>query len=59
MVVRNGQVDRRHLHGMRMLEEDLMAAARQKGMKSLDEVGLAIVERDGAITLFKREQPDQ
>jgi uncharacterized membrane protein YcaP (DUF421 family) len=38
-----------------MVEEDLMAAARQKGMTSLDEVRLAIVERDGSITLFERQ----
>jgi uncharacterized membrane protein YcaP (DUF421 family) len=53
VVAQDGVVDTRLLHGLRMVEEDLMAAARQKGMTSLDEVRLAIVERDGSITLFE------
>jgi uncharacterized membrane protein YcaP (DUF421 family) len=55
VVAQDGVVDTRLLHGLRMVEEDLMAAARQKGMTSLDEVRLAIVERDGSITLFERQ----
>jgi uncharacterized membrane protein YcaP (DUF421 family) len=55
VVAENGAVDVRLLHGMRMLKEDLMAAARQQGMTSLDDVRLAIVERDGNVTLFKRQ----
>jgi uncharacterized membrane protein YcaP (DUF421 family) len=55
IVVQNGVIDRRLLHGLRMLEEDLMAAARRSGLMSLDQVRLAVVERDGNITLFKSE----
>lgn len=55
VVAQDGVVERRLLHGLRMVEEDLMAAARQKGMTSLEQVGLAIVERDGSITLFERQ----
>lgn len=55
VVAENGVVDNRFLHGLRMVQEDLMAVVRQNGMKSLDEVRLAIVERDGNVTLFKRE----
>jgi uncharacterized membrane protein YcaP (DUF421 family) len=55
VVAEDGVVETKLLHGLRMVEEDLMAVVRQKGMKDLDEVGLAIVERDGNITLFKRE----
>jgi uncharacterized membrane protein YcaP (DUF421 family) len=55
VVAQDGVVDTQLLHGLRMVEEDLMAAARQKGMTSLDEVRLAIVERDGSITLFERQ----
>jgi uncharacterized membrane protein YcaP (DUF421 family) len=55
VVVQDGVVDTRLLHGLRMVEQDIMAAARQKNMTSLNEVRLAIVERDGDITLFKRE----
>jgi uncharacterized membrane protein YcaP (DUF421 family) len=55
VVAENGVVDTRLLHGLRMVEEDLMAVVRQKGMKDLDEVGLAVVERDGNVTLYERE----
>ena len=55
VVAQEGVVEERLLHGLRMVREDLMAAARQKGMTSLDEVRLAIVERDGSITLYQRE----
>src|SRR5947209_3552085 len=33
----NGKVRRDVLHGLRMIDEDLMAAARQKGARSLDK----------------------
>jgi uncharacterized membrane protein YcaP (DUF421 family) len=55
VVAEEGVVEERLLHGLRMVREDLMAAARQKGMTSLDQVRLAIVERDGSITLYQRE----
>ena len=55
VVAQDGVVEESLLHGLRMVREDLMSAARQKGMKSLDEVRLAIVERDGSITLYQRE----
>ncbi len=55
VVAKNGTIDRRFLHGLRMLEEDLQAVARQQGMKSLDKIKLAVVERDGNVALFKRE----
>jgi uncharacterized membrane protein YcaP (DUF421 family) len=55
VVAEDGVIDKNLLHGLRMVEEDLMAVVRQKGMKDLDDVRLAIVERDGNITLFERE----
>jgi uncharacterized membrane protein YcaP (DUF421 family) len=55
VVAEDAKVDERLLHGLRMVKEDLMAAARQKGMTSFDEVRLAIVERDGSITLYKQD----
>ncbi len=33
-----------------MLEEDVLAAARQKGAYAFEEIRYAIVERDGGIT---------
>jgi uncharacterized membrane protein YcaP (DUF421 family) len=55
VVAEDGVIEKNLLHGLRMVEEDLMAVVRQKGMKDLDDVRLAIVERDGNVTLFQRE----
>ncbi len=55
VVLENGNVRRDVLHGMRMIDEDLMAAARQKGVRSLDEIKLAVVERDGTVSLFRND----
>jgi uncharacterized membrane protein YcaP (DUF421 family) len=52
VVVTNGEIDDHLLHGLRMVKEDVLAAARQEGLRSLDAVRLAIVERDGNITVF-------
>ena len=54
VVVSDGNVDKRKLHGLRMLDEDVMAAARESGAHDISEVDLAIVERDGKITIFKK-----
>jgi uncharacterized membrane protein YcaP (DUF421 family) len=54
IVVTDGKVDERILSGLRMVDEDLMAAAREKGARDIDEVELAVVERDGNITIFRR-----
>jgi uncharacterized membrane protein YcaP (DUF421 family) len=35
-VLSHGELDKRRLHGLRMLEEDVMAAARQGGAGKLD-----------------------
>ncbi len=55
IVAQNGRVDERRLKGLRMVEEDVLTAARQKGAFGLDEVRLAVVERDGSITIVKRD----
>jgi uncharacterized membrane protein YcaP (DUF421 family) len=54
IVVTDGKVDERILSGLRMVDEDVMAAAREKGARDIDEVELAVVERDGNITIFRR-----
>ena len=41
---------------MRVADDDVMAAARLKGVKSLDGIKYAILERNGAISIIKRKQ---
>jgi uncharacterized membrane protein YcaP (DUF421 family) len=43
------------MRGMRIDPEDVMAAARTKGVTSIHEVAYAILERNGAISILKNE----
>ena len=40
---------------MRLQDTDIMAAARTKNIGSLDEIEYAILERNGAISIIRRE----
>ncbi len=44
------------LRQMRILDEDVMTAARDKGMSSLDNVKYAILERNGEISIIESSQ---
>jgi uncharacterized membrane protein YcaP (DUF421 family) len=41
------------MQGMKMAPEDIMAAARAKGIKSIFDVKYAILERNGTISIIK------
>ena len=40
---------------MRLADDDVMAAARLKGVKSLDQIKYAVLERNGAISIIKKQ----
>ena len=44
------------MKGMRLDPEDVMAAARAKGIGSIFDVKYAVLERNGAISVIKRER---
>ena len=44
------------MKGMRIDREDVMAAARTKGLNSIYDVDYAILERNGAISIIKNEK---
>ncbi len=44
------------MHGMRIQPSDIMAMARDQGMKTIDEVGAAVLERNGEISLLPKEE---
>ena len=44
------------MKGMRIDREDVMAAARTKGVSSIHDVAYAILERNGAISIIKNEK---
>jgi uncharacterized membrane protein YcaP (DUF421 family) len=43
------------MRALRLSQQDVMAAARQTGIKSIKQVGYAIAERDGKIAIIKAE----
>jgi len=44
------------MQGMKMAPEDIMAAARMKGINSIFDVKYAILERNGTISIIKSEK---
>ena len=40
------------MRGLRVLEADVMAAARQRGLMRLEQVRYAIAERDGKVSII-------
>ncbi|MGA9249377.1 MAG: YetF domain-containing protein [Candidatus Acidiferrales bacterium] len=56
-LLKNGEWQNELLKGMKIDPEDVMAAARTKGVSSIHDVAYAILERNGAISIIKgREQ---
>jgi uncharacterized membrane protein YcaP (DUF421 family) len=53
IIVENGHWHRERMYRMRLQEQDVMAVARQNGVRHLEEIETAIVERNGAISIFK------
>lgn len=53
VVFREGEYDERQMRRLRMQQADLRTAARQKGLDDLDQIAVAIVERDGKISIIQ------
>jgi uncharacterized membrane protein YcaP (DUF421 family) len=57
VLVENGRLRQEVLHAERVDEDDVMEAARRwRGLERLDQIKLAVLERDGNITIVPREQ---
>ena len=54
VLLKNGQWQSDVLRRMRLEDMDVMASARTKGVKSLDRIKYAILERNGGISIIKR-----
>lgn len=55
LVVRNGEPLPGVLRRQRLAMDDVMAAAREQGIRRLSDVDLAVLETDGRISFFQRE----
>jgi uncharacterized membrane protein YcaP (DUF421 family) len=56
MVVERGNWYRERLYKMRLQEQDIMAVAREQGIRHFDDIETAIVERNGSISIYKKQQ---
>ena len=55
VIVRGGEVDAAALRHERLSASDLMAAAREQGIRSFGDVDLAVLEAEGKISFFTRD----
>ncbi len=55
VLLENGQWQMDIMRRMRVQDNDVMAAAREKGVKTLDQIKYAILERNGAISIIKKK----
>jgi len=55
VVFEHGEFNRRRMKRLRLTEQDIMAAARQRGLMRLDQVRYAVAERDGKISIVEDE----
>ena len=58
VLVRKGEWQQHTMDGMRLDPEDVMAAARTKGIGSFEEIEYAILERNGGISVIENEQEE-
>lgn len=56
VLLKNRQWQSEVMENMRLQDMDVMAAARTKGVKTLDQIKYAILERNGGISIIKAEQ---
>ncbi len=55
MLVYDGKPNRKHLSQAKISEDELEAAIREHGVESISEVNLAVLERDGNISVLSND----
>jgi uncharacterized membrane protein YcaP (DUF421 family) len=55
VLIKNGEWQLEVMHGMKVDPEDIMAAARLKMVNSVFDIAYAILERNGTISIIKRD----
>ena len=54
VVLRSGQWSEGNMRRLRLQQADVRTAARQQGLDDLDKVAVAIVERDGTLSILQK-----
>ena len=55
VLLEKGQWRTELMRGMHFTDDDVMAAARSKGLQSLEEISYAILERNGGISIIAKK----
>ena len=56
VLLKDGKWQVQPMRRMMLTEQDVMSAARNKGLKNLNEVEYAILERNGGISIIKKQK---
>jgi uncharacterized membrane protein YcaP (DUF421 family) len=54
VVYRKGEWQQESMRQMKIAPEDVLAAARTKGLRGIEEIEYAILERNGQISVLKK-----
>ena len=55
VLLKRGEWQDEVMQGMKLAKEDVMAAARTKGIRSFEQIDYAVLERNGAISVLKKK----
>lgn len=55
VLLKKGEWQQEIMDGMKLAPEDVMAAARTKGIRSFEDIDYAILERNGGISVLEKE----
>jgi uncharacterized membrane protein YcaP (DUF421 family) len=58
LLYKHGQWQDEVMRGMKLAPEDVLAAARTKGLRGLNDIEYAILERNGGISIIKRKNSE-
>ena len=58
VIVSDGKINQSEMHQLRMSTEDLSEELRQQGIFNIEDVGFAIVETNGKLSVLKKPEKD-
>jgi len=58
VVFEKGEWQEQRMNSVRIQEQDVMAAARQQGIRRVEQFHFAVVERNGSVSVFKKEEDE-